>query len=79
MSMPMQFTSGVDKTFVEEDFGCGEISGTCADIARIIDQVASNCETGAVGFTFLWSYSTYEAFGASFYSLSEVAEFICGG
>jgi hypothetical protein len=38
---------------VEDNFGRGDVSGRCADIVGVIDQVTAYDETGSMGFLFL--------------------------
>ena len=46
---------------VEQTLGCGEVRAPGADIAGIVDEVATHSESGSVGFCFLWPYVTHES------------------
>ena len=40
---------------VDEKFGSGGVRCWCADVAWIIDKIATDCEAGSFWFCFLWT------------------------
>ena len=49
---------GIRDNCIQEDFGGGEICCSGADVAWIVDQVSSDCDSRPVRFGLLWSVLT---------------------